>query len=347
MQIQVLGDAVGGAAESQRGLRRRTQRDAQRTRHLRRDVGLDQNRIARRPVIALRPFLDPVLSADQLRADANRGGRAAHAAREDIGDAEFGCGGLGVEILDRVRRCAADHFHPDPGQSVAQLLGDSIREIGLARVARQIGEGHHRDPVRRNRRAWLQEHPAADPGNRQRTDAPGHHRPPRQARCGDSGRPASRRVAGQMRVDRVDQRREARRGALALPADKIDRLDFAEAERRLDHIDLDRDVASGGLRRARLVAHEAAFGPDRARAPRDDDAARGVEMLLDFLAPVGAAADMRVPPNVKAFGLKRGDQRLQSRPVLRFVRDEYFVHRHASPERETLTHVLRHAASRR
>ena len=30
-------------------------------------------------------------------------------------------------------------------------------------------------------------------------------------------------------------------------------------------------------------------------------------MLLDILAPVGAATDMSVPPNGEAFGLQRGD----------------------------------------
>ena len=97
--------------------------------------------------------------------------------------------------------------------------------------------------------------------------------------------------------------------AIALPAFQRQRLDLAEAERRLDPVEADRDISIAPLRAPRLVAHEMAVMADRALAPRDDHAFGGLEMLLDILVPIGAAADMGVPPDAEAFGLERLDKR--------------------------------------
>ena len=58
-------------------------------------------------------------------------------------------------------------------------------------------------------------------------------------------------------------------------------------------------------------------------APHDDHAFRSVEMFLNIFAPMGAAADMSVPPDGETFRFERGDQWAKSGAVLGLVRNKY------------------------
>ena len=59
-------------------------------------------------------------------------------------------------------------------------------------------------------------------------------------------------------------------------------------------------------------------------------------MLFDLFLPVSSACDVKVPPEGKAFGLQRLDERDQPRAILRLVRNEYVrrLSRHSSPQRD-------------
>ncbi|GAA4723844.1 hypothetical protein GCM10023325_21850 [Sphingomonas lutea] len=102
---------------------------------------------------------------------------------------------------------------------------------------------------------------------------------------------------------------------------------LTKAERWADIVDCDREVVTGLLRRACFVTDEAAFRADGALAPDDNHHLGRVEMAFDLLPPVGAAADMLVPPDVEAFRLERFDQGDQPLAVLRLVGDEDVIRR--------------------
>ena len=66
-------------------------------------------------------------------------------------------------------------------------------------------------------------------------------------------------------------------------------------------------------------------------------------MFLNVLAPVGAPADVGVPPDAETFGFERGHQRLDPCAVFSLVRNEY-VRRltpHSSPLRDVNGATLR------
>src|SRR5215208_560806 len=109
--------------------------------------------------------------------------------------------------------------------------------------------------------------------------------------------------AGNASSNSVDKRLIARVGAVAFPAFERDRLHLAKAERRVDRIETNRQVSAPPLRAGRFIADEIAFAADRAFAPGNDYALRGVEMFLNVLAPMRAASDMGVPPDAEAFRL--------------------------------------------
>src|SRR5215213_5566674 len=128
--------------------------------------------------------------------------------------------------------------------------------------------------------------------------------------------------AGNASSDGGDNSLIARVRAVAFPALERDRLHLAKAERWLDRIEANRQVSAPSLRARRFIADEIAFAADRAFAPRDDYALRGVEMFLNVLAPMRAAPDVGVPPDAEAFRLQRLNERNKPCAILSFVRDK-------------------------
>jgi len=122
-------------------------------------------------------------------------------------------------------------------------------------------------------------------------------------------------------------------GAVAVPALERRRLALPEAQWRHHRIDQHRDIDAALLRPRRLLADEPAFGPDRPFAPHDDDGFRFVELPFDGFAPGVADADMLVPPDGKALGLQRLDQRLHAAAILGLIRDKDVRHPEPPPPR--------------
>src|SRR5215213_9056491 len=136
--------------------------------------------------------------------------------------------------------------------------------------------------------------------------------------------------------NRVGNRPKARVRAISMPAFQGDRLDLPETERWLDGVQAERQIRTSPLSPPRFVADEMPTTADRPFAPGNDYASGGLEMLLDLLLPVRSAGNVKVPPEGKAFGLQRFDERDQPRPILRLVRNEYVrsLSRHGSPQRD-------------
>lgn len=131
-----------------------------------------------------------------------------------------------------------------------------------------------------------------------------------------------RMLASKPLTDYVDECAKAGIGVISAPTRKRDGLHFTESERQIDRVEANGQICAPLSRLAGFVAYELAFRSDRAFRPRHQDAFGSFEMLFDVTAPVGAAADMRVPPDVEALGLKRSNERLQAGAVLGLVRDE-------------------------
>jgi len=131
-----------------------------------------------------------------------------------------------------------------------------------------------------------------------------------------------RMLASNPLTDCVDECAKAGIGLISAPTFKRDGLHFTESERQIDRIETQGQIGAPSFRLAGFVAYELAFRSDRPSRPCHQDAFGSFEMFFDVTAPVGAAADMRVPPDVEAFGLKRSNKRLQTGAVLGLVRDE-------------------------
>ena len=116
---------------------------------------------------------------------------------------------------------------------------------------------------------------------------------------------------------------------VAVPRDQRQRLGFAEAQRQVDLVDEDGDIDVPLLCTGSLVLDERAFLADRTLAPGDNDAFGGVELFFDRMAPLGASADLLVPPDGIALTLQGIDERLHAALVFSLVRDENVAHRSA------------------
>jgi hypothetical protein len=125
--------------------------------------------------------------------------------------------------------------------------------------------------------------------------------------------------AGDTPTDCLGDDQEARIGPIAFPPPKRNGLNFPETKGWIDGIKPDRQVGAALSRTSSLVPNEIALCADRALGPNDDNAFGRIEMFLDIFAPMGAAADMSVPPDGETFFLKRGDQRAESRSVFGLV----------------------------
>src|SRR5215208_3269096 len=120
--------------------------------------------------------------------------------------------------------------------------------------------------------------------------------------------------------NRLGERLKAGIRSVPLPTLQRNGLDFTEPKWRLDWIETNGQIYPAFSRTRRFVAHKIALRADGAAAPYDDDAFCCVKMRLDVFAPMGAAANVSVPPDSEPFALERRHQGQKASPVLRLVR---------------------------
>ena len=131
---------------------------------------------------------------------------------------------------------------------------------------------------------------------------------------------------GHDRADRFDERSVGRAIPLSLPALQCNCVKFAEAKRRFDVVDPDRQIGAPALRSIGLIANEPAFAANRSLAPDDEDAACRIEVRLNILTPFGTGGDLRIPPDVETVRLERPHQRFYPAPILGLVGHEDIAH---------------------
>ncbi len=254
----------------------------------------------------LRPALEAVAAVDQLRVDADRRGRAADAARQDMLDAELAGGRLGVAV--------AQHFRGGAGDDL-QARRCATKRCAIPRPCRRRNRPARGSPLKlaNGRTAMLLASAAPGlsrnqppmPGRGERGPAADQQRPARDARPANGRRWRGWWLEPDHRARGIEHIADtAVVVAVALPADQRQRLGLAEAERRVDLVDPDRQIGAAAQRPRRFVADETAVRAGRALAPHDDDAGGLVEWRGDLVAPLVAAADMRIPPDRQALGLR-------------------------------------------
>ena len=112
------------------------------------DLVLHREDIGESAVVAFGPDVAAGRQVVELRGDAHAVARLAHAAFQDIGDAELRADLLhtdGLAFVDE-GRIARDHQEPaQPGERGDDVLADAVGEILLLRIAAHVVEGEHRD----------------------------------------------------------------------------------------------------------------------------------------------------------------------------------------------------------
>ncbi len=147
--VSLIGRLAPRAAGSQQRALGTAERELQGGGDVLGKVGFDRQRIAGGPVVCLRPPHQAGAAVDQLGADPNRVHAAPDAADDDIGDAQPRRSDRGRGAAHQLgRRSRGDAQADDTGERAAQLLGDAVGEIGLARVAAEVGEGQYGDTAR-------------------------------------------------------------------------------------------------------------------------------------------------------------------------------------------------------
>ena len=113
-----------------------------------RDLVLQREHVVERAVEALAPQLVSALGIDHLRGDADAAAVLAHASLHQIAHAQRAGDLLHVDRHAPVGEAgmARDDEQPfDARQSGDDVLDHAVGEIGLFRIAAEIGEGQHRD----------------------------------------------------------------------------------------------------------------------------------------------------------------------------------------------------------
>jgi len=113
-----------------------------------RDLVLDCEDVGEVAIEAVGPDVPAVLAVDQLAGDPDPPAGLADAALEDVPDAEFLADLLHPDRLALVGECgvAGDDEQPrDLRQVGDDVLGDSVAEVLLLRVAAHVVEGQHDD----------------------------------------------------------------------------------------------------------------------------------------------------------------------------------------------------------
>jgi hypothetical protein len=200
-QLEVVGNRVGhgGRGDRRHDRRprcrrvRRQQLDRQLTRHPLGDGAFDLQGLAQLDVLALAPDGGAVGGPHQPHGDASTLAIAPHAAFEKIGGAQLAAdlGGVTAAPFERHDRSPSDDGEPSGPQAAQardELLGETVGEKVLARIAAQVGERQHGDSHRRHAGRPSRAEP---PGSRERQRR--EHPQRCQRRAGGSSRQGTRR----------------------------------------------------------------------------------------------------------------------------------------------------------
>ena len=216
-----MGVGVVGPAGGKRLHARGVEFHAQRGDDIFRNVRLDCEDIAFRPIVARRPLLKPAPSVDQLGRYSDHPRCPAHASRQDVTDTEAARRAgriLVAHCLGRDPSCNVQSRQPRKGTS--QFLGDAVGEIVLARIAAQIREWQDRDAVR----ALCHARPQELPSPRGRDDC---HNSSASDECG-SPRYATNRLRREARHRLACDQRSRGIPDLAIP--RVGRISFPATE---------------------------------------------------------------------------------------------------------------------
>ena len=147
-QVEVVGIGTDRAALLDRLFLLRQQPQLQRIGDRLRNLVLDRENIGEVAVVALGPDMVAGRAVDQLRGDAHAGARLAHAAFEDVSDAELARRVLDVDLLalETERRVARDDRQRRNLRQIGDdVLADPVAEIFLLRISAHILERQHAD----------------------------------------------------------------------------------------------------------------------------------------------------------------------------------------------------------
>jgi hypothetical protein len=315
-QIGLVGADI---ARSARSGRVRRHLDRQSVRDGSGNLGFEGKDVVKPPVDPLRPFGKAGASVGEVGGDPNYLSGALDRAFEQVRHVELSSDGSGVRghIRRRLRRrCRQDHQPGVARQRRANLLGQSVGQIGLGGIAAEVLEGQDGDALGVGS---LRTEKAGLPRDQRSASRESH----RGGRAADDELPARYgRSCGRRLRDPIISHRggngppdgiELRGVGAAVPARNVDHLDLAEPERRQGSIDRQRNqpVAIAALRR--FVLNPVGF--DGLSRPQDNDHVGGLERLVDRACIARAALDQRVPPNDIAASLQRGRKALRSRLV--------------------------------
>ena len=254
---------------------RREQLALQHRRDLGGDVVLHGQAVLVLAIVAVRPQVRLVARLDQLRGDPHPVAAEAHAAFDQVVDAQrpADVGGAAADVLVEHRR-GAGHHADAIGEAVPklrdQLLGEAVDEIVVRGIAGQVHERQHHQPGARRRLARpdvaaLQRPDEAIAEAGQRLDEPrlggivAEHRP-------------------QPLHDRVDAVLEVDRGAVR-PQPLPDVLARHHVAGPIEH-------QRQELERLLLQAHRVGAAPHLAQAHVDGDATELHDRTGDFVAHV-------------------------------------------------------------
>ncbi len=110
------------------------QNHVQRCRDILGDVLLNRENVIKRPVIALRPHVESIRRADQLRRDADPLAVAAHRTLDDMPHIKMGAniGRRDTFSLEKEGGCPRDHAQLwQLCQGVQDFFGQSVGEIAI------------------------------------------------------------------------------------------------------------------------------------------------------------------------------------------------------------------------
>jgi hypothetical protein len=124
---------------------------------------------------------------------------------------------------------------------------------------------------------------------------------------------------------------------------QINRLNFPEAQRRINVVQLDRHQHIATLGLPRFVAHEISRRPDAFVGPDDDYAFGDIQGSLKLRAPTLAARKSAIPPNRETCAVQRLYQPSNAGLVVTLVGDEYLAHGPTRRFKSSIIHASRGA----
>ena len=270
------------------------------------DLLLHRENIVDRALEGVRPAREAAAAIHQVDRHPDVVARPAHAAMQQEGDAQL-CGDLHrafVALAKQVRRGLRHHLQALVARERgAQLFREAFRKIGLARIAAQVFEGHHRDaaiPAGRRGRAEPSPPPTNRPGPRHRHDGPGSGQ---QQPSAAGVRACGRRLCEGRRFAARERHHRTQHGLQRVVGEPTTAdlhgygLVLAEPQGRIASVERHRHelflVAPLGC----FVQHPVRF--QRVRRPQDHDRVARMQRRLDRLRKRGAAFDLCVPPDLE------------------------------------------------